>query len=72
MEDKNKLYITRDMDNELWLWNTKPYKNYEEGGFYAFGKDANYLVLDSSLFPEVTWYNSPFEVIQIEIMKVEE
>lgn len=56
-----KLWIARDSYG-LWLFLNKPVKTMCNGYKY-FSKDKNtrYLI-DSSLFPEVTFENSPQEV----------
>lgn len=61
---KMKLWIARDKDRGLRLWFDRPTK----------GRDGNFsgaLVgsLWESLFPEVTWGNSP---LQVELKLIEE
>ena len=55
-----KCYIARDCDGSLWMFKgQKPKKN--EYGFFA-SKYGNYVELDNTWFPEVTFENSPQEV----------
>ena len=51
-----KLWIARDKHGEIYLYSTKP-KKYE----HVFDAD-NWWQIDQSLFPEVTFENSPQEV----------
>ena len=58
-----KLWIARDKDGELCLYKTKPWKrvntiyNNDE-----FDCDDDFMEIDSNLFPEVTFENSPQRV----------
>lgn len=62
-----KLWIARDENNELWIFDKKPNlvpkdENYDYG-FFDLGKDGEWNnMLNASLFPEVTFENSPKEV----------
>ena len=62
-----KLWIARDENNELWIFDKKPIlvpkdENYNYG-FFDLGKDGEWNnKLNASLFPEVTFGNSPKEV----------
>ena len=59
-----KFYIARDRDNRLYLYREKPFK----GDLIFICRCNNtrhwseLFELDESLFPEVTWENSPQEV----------
>lgn len=62
-----KLYIARDKNEDLYLYECKPKKNEEFGMFFKnTGKIYN---IDDSLFPEITWENSPQ---QVELKLIEE
>lgn len=55
-----KLWIARNKDNSLILFNTKPklyYSDYWDGEY-----DTYCIFLDENMFPEVTFENSPQEV----------
>lgn len=55
-----KYYIARDCDGSLWLFKShKPKKN-EYGIFVSEYRD--YVELDNTWFPKVTFENSPQEV----------
>jgi len=56
------LWIARDMDGSLWMFNEKPVKQGDEfrSPFYLTG--GSELMMDSSLYPELTWENSPKEL----------
>lgn len=59
-----KFYIARDRDNRLYLYRDKPFKSYLM--FICQCNNTKHwselFELDESLFPEVTWENSPQEV----------
>lgn len=55
-----KLWIARDIDEELALYIKEPVKLKEQGFFIAHSGDRYYI--DNDLFPEVTFENSPKEV----------
>ena len=56
-----KLWIARDKDNDLRVFTSQPYQR--NGIFMA---DSSYkddfIFIDSDIFPEVTFENSPQEV----------
>lgn len=57
-----ELWIARDMEGALYLYKEEPIR-YRT---HFLSKDSNvrydYIALDDSLFPEVTWENSPRKV----------
>ena len=55
-----KLWIARDEEGDLWLYNRELEKKF--GGFIPIETGCDILVLDNDLFPEVTFENSPREV----------
>lgn len=60
-----KVWIARDADNgQLVAYDHKPIKNrhfgYHSCIIHPFAGNAK--ILDSGLFPEVTWENSPIEM----------
>ena len=66
-----KLWIARDKNDELFLYNSKPVRIKE---YNSFGADVlnnydfdvlmykNEIEINPSLFPKVTWENSPQQV----------
>jgi hypothetical protein len=54
-----KLWIARDKNGELYLYNTRPKKL---SRFFGYNSGYDSMLLDESLFPEVTFENSPQEV----------
>ena len=50
------------MDGSLWMFNEKPVKQGDEfrSPFHLTG--GSELMMDSSLYPELTWENSPKEL----------
>lgn len=62
-----KLWIARDENGELWIFDKKPIlvpkdESYSYG-FFDLCKDGEWNnKLNASLFPEVTFENSPQEV----------
>ena len=61
-----KLWIARDKDGGLYLYNYEPYKNKVSGRFTCSikpnSKWSEEYELNSHLFPELTFENSPQEV----------
>lgn len=60
-----KFYIARDRDNRLDLYREKPFKGDAIFSCQCYNKPKHWselFELDESLFPEVTWENSPQEV----------
>ena len=57
-----ELYIARDKDGSLFLYNYFPVKDNDQ--FMVDGDDiyGDGMKIDSGLFPEVTWENSPQKV----------
>ena len=58
-----KLWIARNKSGTLVLWFNKPVKQGEE-----WYNNDGFFILDSDLFPEVTFENSPYKV-KIELIK---
>lgn len=50
------MWVARDMDGELYLFDAYPEKESEHFGC-QFGYKS--MMLDERLFPEVNWENSP-------------
>lgn len=62
------MYIARDKDGDLYLYKKQPVK-YSES--WQPSKTSNdWIKLDSSLFPEVTWEDE--EPTEVELVKKEE
>ena len=61
-----KLWVARDKDGDLYLYNYEPCKNKISGrftcGIKPNGEWSEEYELNSHLFPEVTFENSPREV----------
>lgn len=58
-----KMWIARNQDGSLWLHEEKPSLVYDDelrGWYYECGSFLDFY--DESLFPEVTFENSPVEV----------
>ena len=55
-----KLWIARDQNGDLFLYPIKPDRYVTEN--YAFFNGDDWYNIDSDLFPEVTFENSPMEV----------
>lgn len=65
------LWIARDKNGYLYLYNNKPIRNEEFDSFEINDDESecenivlydDSIELDSELFPEVTWENSPQQV----------
>lgn len=61
-----ELYIARDKDGRLFIYNFLPIRDNEFDQFTASGEDIDIyddaIEIDPKLFPEVTWENSPRKV----------
>ena len=55
-----KLWIARDQNGDLFLYPNKPDRYVTE--YYVFFNGDDWWNIDSDLFPEVTFENSPMEV----------
>ena len=53
------MWVARDKDGELYLYDAYPKRGSE---FFGSQFGYNSMVLDESMFPEVTWENSPWKV----------
>ena len=61
------MYIARDKNNDLYLFNDLPNRGHE--CWWASKEvDGTYLRLDKSLHPEVTWDSEPLRA-EISIVK---
>ena len=56
------MFIARDKDGHLYLFNELPKKG-AECWWAESGLDGTYLRLDDSLYPEVSWESEPLRVI---------
>lgn len=59
MENKYKLWVARDNNGELYLYNEKPECYNDSKVWFACGICAQ---LDNNLFPDLTWEDEPLEV----------
>ena len=55
------LYVARDLDNRLFMYSAVPNKNDEDGIFVM--TSGTCLELPGTLFPEITYENSPRQFI---------
>ena len=62
---KSTLYIARDENGGLYLYNNKPIKEkFMNQDFFKPNKgDYDEIKIDSTLFPEVTFENSPQQLV---------
>lgn len=57
------MWIARDKDNSLWLYDEKPVRNEkEEDWTIASPTDTAVGVLDKDMFPKLQWEDEPLEV----------
>ncbi len=60
----NSIWIARDKDGTLCAYNQKPCRiAFDDIWLPENGNDWNYEVLNDDWFPEVTWENSPIELV---------
>lgn len=55
------MYLARDKNNDLYLFNEFPRRG-SECWWAESGLDGTYLKLDKALYPEVTWDSEPLQV----------
>lgn len=57
------MYIARDKDGSLWLYNEKPIRNEEENDWTISSPTDNAVgTLYSTMFPSLKWEDEPMEV----------
>lgn len=57
------MWIARDLDNKLYLFNNKPLKaTIRENGYHVPQGERKGYPISKELFPEVTFENSPLEI----------
>ena len=57
------LWIARDIDHWLRIGASKPVKDKYKKGYWAFGTSHLKDILDYDLYPELTYENSPKELL---------
>lgn len=62
-----KLYIARDLNDDLNLYANKPVFS-DDGLYYDSIMEEQCLSIDKHLFPEVTFENSP-QLVEIKLVK---
>jgi len=55
------MFLARDKNNDLYLFDKFPIKG-SECWWAETGVDGTYLRLDKSLYPEITWETEPVAV----------
>lgn len=65
------MWIARDLDSKLYLYNNKPLKaTIRDKGYHIPQGEKKGYTVSKELFPEVTFENSPLEIeIKINILK---
>ena len=53
------VWVARDEDNSLWIYTTKPVKS---SGMFHLGPTGDMFQVDDSVYPEITYENSPIKV----------
>ncbi len=57
------IWIARDKNGSLWVYEAKPWRG-PDGKFKLEQHNSEYMkVNDSNQYPEVTWENSPKELV---------
>jgi hypothetical protein len=64
------VWIARDADDSLWVYKDKPDKGLFAFTLPKYGSDEHFQI-DAYLYPEVTWNNSPQELITKELQEEE-
>lgn len=64
------MWIARDKDDSLWLYNEKPVRNEEENDWTISSPTDNAVgKLYSTMFPELKWEDEPVEVDLVDVNK---
>jgi hypothetical protein len=53
------VWVARDDDGSLWIYTTKPVKG---GGMFSCSASGDMFQIDDSVYPEITFENSPIRV----------
>lgn len=53
------VWVARDADNSLWIYTTKPVKS---DGMFHCSATGDMFQIDDSVYPEITFENSPIRV----------
>lgn len=53
------VWVARDEDNSLWIYTTKPAKSC---GMFHCSASGDMFQIDESVYPEITYENSPIKV----------
>lgn len=53
------VWVARDDDGSLWIYTTKPVKG---GGMFSCSATGDMFQIDDSVYPEITYDNSPVKV----------
>lgn len=53
------VWVARDEDNSLWIYTTKPTKSC---GMFSCSAAGDMFQIDESVYPEITYENSPIKV----------
>ena len=53
------VWVARDADNSLWIYTTKPVKS---DGMFCCSAAGEMFQIDDSVYPEITFENSPIRV----------
>lgn len=53
------VWVARDLDNSLWIYTTKPVKS---DGMFCCSAAGEMFQIDDSVYPEITFDNSPIKV----------
>jgi hypothetical protein len=70
MKDLSELWVARDKDGALFLYEAKPIR---EGNnqWWSIGEGSDELIeIDSDFLPELTWENSP-QLVELSIKTIE-
>ena len=60
--ENNILWVARDSNGELFIYSEKPIRDYD-CFIYQNNDDLNACMLPDNLYPEVTFENSPKQLI---------
>ena len=57
------VWIARDKDGTLAIFENKPIIDYDDDAWYGEDADEEFSIINRDMFPEITFENSPKQLI---------
>lgn len=59
---ESDIFIARDANGDLYLFEKKPHRTQRAEGNVWRTDESDYMRVDSSMFPQLTWEDEPMEI----------